>query len=130
MNTVTVSPELPRLLRGQPQLLFAVLVGSRATGKAHADSDWDIGLQWAPDTDWMDRLGTTEALRGQLAQALKVPPDAVDLIDLARANLAMRAAVAEEGVPLTGDDGMPWFHFLQRTWRELEEHYWEQAHAA
>ena len=66
----------------------------------------------------------------ELAQALHVSPQTIDLIDLRRANLAMRAAVAEEGVPLTGTDGLAWMHFLQRTWHELEEHYWEQQHAA
>jgi len=118
------------LLREQPQLIFSVLVGSRATGRAHEGSDWDIALQWAPEVNWPNMLGQTEALRAQLAQVLGVTPQAIDLIDLRRANLAMRAAAAEEGVPLTGADGLAWMHFLQRTWRELEDHYWEQQHAA
>lgn len=126
----TVPAALTELLLKQPQLVFSVLVGSRATGESHAGSDWDIALQWAPDEDWMGLLGKTEALRVQLAQALHVSPQAIDLIDLRRANLTMRAAVAEEGVPLTGTDGLVWMHFLQRTWHELEEHYWEQQHAA
>lgn len=125
-----VPAALTELLLKQPQLLFSVLVGSRATGGARAGSDWDIALQWAPDVSWMSMLGQTEALRAQVAQALHVAPQAIDLIDLRRANLAMRAAVAEEGVPLTGDDGLAWMHFLQRTWHELEAHYWEQQHAA
>lgn len=126
----TVPAALIELLRQQPQLVFSVLVGSRATGNTHAGSDWDIALQWAPDVNWMDILGQTEALRAQLAQALHIAPQDIDLIDLRRANLAMRAAVAEEGVPLTGTDGLAWMHFLQRTWHELEDHYWEQQHAA
>jgi len=130
MDTAAMTAELASLLRQQPGLLFAVLVGSRAQGSAHEGSDWDIALQWEPDAPWLQVLGQTEALRSQLAQALHVAPDAVDLIDLRRANLAMRAAVAEEGLPLTGGDGLPWMHFLQRTWRELEDHYWEQDHAA
>lgn len=125
-----VPAALIELLRQQPQLVFSVLVGSRATGNTHAGSDWDIALQWAPEVNWMDILGQTEALRAQLAQALHIAPQAIDLIDLRRANLAMRAAVAEEGVPLTGTDGLAWMHFLQRTWHELEDHYWEQQHAA
>ena len=121
---------LIELLREQPQLNFSVLVGSRATSRAHAGSDWDIALQWAPDVNWMSMLGQTEALRAQLSQVLGVTPQAIDLIDLRRANLAMSAAVAEEGAPLTGTDGLAWMHFLQRTWRELADHYWEQQHAA
>jgi hypothetical protein len=52
------------------------------------------------------------------------------LIDLPTARLAMRAVVAEEGTPLKGGDSLAWHRFLQRTWRELEEHYWEQIYAA
>jgi len=36
---------LEHLLRREPELEFAVLVGSRAQGTAHKDSDWDIALQ-------------------------------------------------------------------------------------
>jgi hypothetical protein len=36
------------VLQVQPELVFSVLVGSRAKGTAHANSDWDIALQWAP----------------------------------------------------------------------------------
>ena len=50
-----------------------------------------------------------------------MPESAVDLVDAPRANLAMRAAIAEEGVVLAGEDGLPWQRFLRRTWRELEE---------
>lgn len=120
---------LRRLLAAQPGLLFAVLVGSRATGKFHTSSDWDIALQWDFTLPWLEVLGRTETLRRQLASALQVPEQAVDLIELRRANLAMRAAVAEEGVVLHGDNTLAWERFLRRTWRELEDFYWDQAHA-
>jgi predicted nucleotidyltransferase len=123
---------LAPVLRQTPQLQFAVLVGSRATGKAHANSDWDIALQWNPAMDWMEQLGATETLRRQLAQALYANTeriDCIDLIDLHRANLTMRASVAEEGIPLLGDDTLEWARFLNRTWRELEDFYWDQQHA-
>lgn len=107
-----------------------MLVGSRATGTARDDSDWDIALQWSPQLDWMTVLGLTETLRRALAGVLKVAPDAIDLIELRRANLAMRASAAEEGLPLTGQDSLAWAHFLQRTWRDLEDFYWSQRHAA
>lgn len=107
-----------------------MLVGSRATGTARADSDWDIALQWSPQLDWLNALGRTETLRRTLADALQIDPRAIDLIELRRANLAMRASVAEEGVPLTGQDTLAWAHFLQRTWRDLEDFYWSQHHAA
>ena len=109
------------LLAAEPDLEFAVLVGSRAAGTHTAASDWDIALQWRRDLDWMDQLGRNETLRRRLAEALAVPEAAVDLVDAPRANLAMRAAIAEEGVVLAGEDSLPWQRFLRRTWRELEE---------
>lgn len=117
-------------LRDEPELDFAVLVGSRATGTARVDSDWDIALQWSPLLDWFAVLGSSETLRLTLARQLNVAPDAIDLIDLRRANLAMRASVAEDGVPLAGEDSLAWARFLQRTWRELEDFYWDKQHAA
>jgi predicted nucleotidyltransferase len=65
---------LARILGDQPQLQFAVLVGSRATGAAHAHSDWDIALQWSPQLDWMTVLSKTETLRNTLAEALRIAP--------------------------------------------------------
>lgn len=124
------SPAWVQTLRGEPELDFAVLVGSRATDTARVDSDWDIALQWSPLLDWFAALGKTETLRLTLASQLNVAPDAIDLIDLRRANLAMRASVAEEGLPLTGEDTLAWARFLQRTWRELEDFYWDKQHAA
>ncbi len=123
-------PPWVQTLRDEPELDFAVLVGSRATGTARTDSDWDIALQWSPLLDWFAVLGKTETLRRALASQLNVAPDAIDLIDLHRANLAMRASVAEEGVALAGEDSLAWARFLQRTWRELEDFYWDKQHAA
>lgn len=121
---------LAKILGEQPELQFAVLVGSRATGVVHAQSDWDIALQWSPQLDWLTILSKTEILRNTLAVAMHIAPSAIDLIELRRANLAMRASVAEEGLPLAGQASLAWMHFLQRTWRELEYFYWEKRHAA
>ncbi len=93
---------LRTLLAAEPDLEFAVLVGSRAAGTHTAASDWDIALQWRRDLDWMDQLGRTETLRRHLAETLAVPEAAVDLVDAPRANLAMRAVISEEGVVLAG----------------------------
>ena len=121
---------LAQILGDQPELQFAVLVGSRATSTAHAQSDWDIALQWSPQLDWLTILSKTEILRNTLAEAMHIAPSAIDLIELRRANLAMRASAAEEGTLLAGQDSLTWMYFLQRTWRELEDFYWEKHHAA
>ncbi len=118
------------LLEQQAGLDFAVLVGSRASGEAHHDSDWDIALGWTPGMDWLERVARTETLRRALADTLGEPESRIDVIDLANSNLAMRASAVEDGVPIWGEDHAAWARFLRRTWRELEDHYWERSHAA
>ena len=118
------------ILNGEPGIEFAALVGIRAEGASHPDSDWDIALQWDAKLDWMTVLGKTETLRMKLSKAIGVSLDDIDLIELRHANLAMRASVAEAGLPLKGEDTLAWAHFLKRTWRELEDFFWEQSHAA
>jgi hypothetical protein len=120
---------LRKELAEAPELLFAVLVGSRADGSATGESDWDIALQWRCG-DASNRIAWHESMRRRLAYIIQVPEDRLDLIDLSNARLAMRALVAEEGLLLAVNDELAWARFLVRTWRELEDFYWERAHAA
>lgn len=125
--------ELERLrafLANQPTLELAVLVGSRADGRAREGSDWDIAIQWPNGLSLFDTLARSETLRRDLAAVLGVTEDLIDLIDLPNARLAMRAAVAEDGVPLQGEDNLAWNRFLARTWREIEDYEWERTRAA
>jgi len=128
-STMTLKA-LSDMLAVQSDLELAVLIGSRANDTAGPNSDWDIALQWSRDLSFMELLAATEGLRNRLAKLLGVPETAIDLIDLPTARLAMRAVVAEEGKPLKGAESLAWYRFLQRTWRELEELYWEQIYAA
>jgi predicted nucleotidyltransferase len=121
---------LKDLLAATAGLDFAVLVGSRADNSARPDSDWDIALQWHTAAPWMQIVGDQETLRRRIAETLNVTLDRIDLIDLPRANLAMRANAAENGRILKGEDTLAWAKFLTRTWRELEDFYWEQSHAS
>lgn len=77
----------------------------------------------------MHCMALTERLRHRLADRLGCSDDAIDLIYIPDARLAMRSVIAEEGIPLKGADTLAWKHFLQRTWRELEEAYWEKIYA-
>jgi len=122
--------KLKYVLEAQPDLELAVLVGSQAEGRARPESDWDIAIQWKREMTLLDNLANTETLRRLLATELGVEEARVDLIDLPDARLAMRALVAEDGVPLKGEDSLSWNHFLGRTWRELETYEWEKQHAA
>ncbi len=121
--------ELEGVLWEASELELAVLVGSRAEGRAGVDSDWDIGVQWRAGLSFMEILGLTETLRRDLARVLGVTEDKIDLIDMSKAGLTMRALIAEEGVPLKGEEQLAWYHFLSRVWRELEDYEWEKSHA-
>ena len=121
---------LSTVLASVDNLELAVIIGSRANGTARPDSDWDIALQWSRSLTFTEQLAATEHLRSLLARVLNVPLRSIDLIDLPTARLAMRAVVAEEGIPLKAGESLAWHRFLQRTWRELEEQYWEQLYAA
>ncbi|MDZ4253426.1 MAG: nucleotidyltransferase domain-containing protein [Sulfuritalea sp.] len=70
---------------GQPVLELAVLVGSRADGRAHEGSDWDIAIQWPAALSLFDTLAHGETLRRDLATALGTAEEQIDLIDLPRA---------------------------------------------
>ena len=122
--------ELCGTLATIPDLELAILVGSRATKTARPDSDWDIAIQWVRSLGFVEQLAATEQLRKKISDELGISVSLVDLIDLPTARLAMRAVVAEEGIIIKGGDSLAWHRFLQRTWRELEEHYWEQTYAA
>ena len=126
---MTIS-NIKQVLQTQAELELAVLIGSRAEGRAHPESDWDIAIQWNREMSMLDNLANTETLRRKLAVALEVGEELVDLIDLPRAGLAMRALVAEDGITLKGEDTLAWNHFLGRVWRELESYEWEKQHAA
>ena len=111
-------------------LELAILIGSRATGTAGSDSDWDIALQWDHELDFLEQLNATETMRKRVSEHLAVSEQLIDLIDLPAARLAMRAVIAEEGIVMKGGDTLAWHRFLQRTWRELEEYYWDETYAA
>jgi predicted nucleotidyltransferase len=130
MSANLTAHRLPKILAASSDLEFAILVGSRATGTERSDSDWDIALYWRDGLPWLERVTKTEMLRRELATALGESESRVDLIDLANTNLAMRAVVAEDGLPLIGEESLTWARFLRRTWRELEDFYWEKEHAA
>jgi len=122
--------KIKKILSESVGLELAVLIGSRAAGTNRSDSDWDIAIQWERDIAFLDKLQHIEALRNRLEKLLPPPNVAVDLIDIPRAGLAMRAEIAENGVLLAGMGSLAWSHFLLQVWRDLEEYYWDKYYAA
>lgn len=121
---------LRRALHEHAATHLAVLIGSRCQGTPRPDSDWDVAVLLDYGLDAMAQFEEFEKLRDRLAKALHTASDRIDLIDLRRAGLAMREQVANHGLLLKGENTLLWSHFLIRTWRELEEFYWEREHAA
>ncbi len=111
-----------------PDVLFAVLVGSRANDTQTEQSDWDIAVKWRYGPA-LDRVGKHETLRHNLARRLAVPDEKIDLVDLSSTRLTMQALVVEEGQLIWAKDELAWAKYQVRVWRELEDYYWRQAHA-
>jgi predicted nucleotidyltransferase len=118
------------LFQAIPDLELAVLVGSQATGLATENSDWDIAIRWQKHIHGLNALQRCEDLKQEIANAILVHKDQIDLIEIPFARLAMRALIAEEGIVLKGEASLAWSHFLTQTWGELEDFYWRQRNAA
>ncbi len=121
---------LIKCLQNYPQVVIAVLVGSRANGSACEESDWDMAILIDLSMPVTTRFDEFQRLQLRLAAEADIPPEKLDLIDLSTAGLAMREQVANDGLLLKGENTLAWSHFLVRTWRELEEFAWEQQRAA
>ena len=89
------APELRDKVRALAQttrgLKLLVLFGSRGRGDEHRGSDWDFAFRGDPSL-------VVELLRANLAAELAT--DAVDLVDLDRANGLLRYRAARDGVLL------------------------------
>ncbi|MDX1251390.1 MAG: nucleotidyltransferase domain-containing protein [Gammaproteobacteria bacterium] len=130
MHASNTIEQLRNLFAQQENIELALLIGSRALGRAREDSDWDFAVQWHRDIPWGDALEYTETLRADLARLLQTTQDQIDMVDIPAARLAMHAVIAEEGLLLKGENTLPWSHFLLKTWRDLEDFYWAKEHAA
>jgi len=111
-------------------LELAILIGSQADNTATPNSDWDFAIQWKHDIDPIQQLVKTEKLRNQLAKALHQPDNKIDLINIPTAGLAIRGTIANNGIILRGENTLALSHFLLKTWRDLEEFYWDKLYAA
>ncbi len=78
-----------------PAVRLLVLLGSRATGAAHAASDWDLGVLGDGDLD-------LSSMRADLVARLGT--DDVDLVDLRGASAVLRRDAAANGLVLAERD--------------------------
>lgn len=89
----------------------AWLFGSRAQGRERAGSDHDVAVLFDTPRDWLAVEEVAEALRGPLGTP-------VDVVDLERAPLELRAAAVREGRVLYSADEARRVAFQSRTWSE------------
>lgn len=83
-------------------LRLLALFGSRASGRAHPESDWDFGYLASPGFD-------PDALIAMLVEHLHA--DRVDLVDLATASSQLRYHVARDGRVVLDRSGTEWETF-------------------
>lgn len=88
-----------------PGLSVLALHGSRATGEAHPESDWDFA--YLGDAT-LDRTGLHLLLCDLLGT------DAVDLADLDRSSAVLRWQVARSGVLVHEREADAWHRFRER----------------
>ncbi|HSI59489.1 MAG TPA: nucleotidyltransferase domain-containing protein [Ideonella sp.] len=84
-------------LRAHPQIELAILFGSHATGRAHADSDVDVAVMFSHEMSSAQRM----ALIADLAEATG---GAIDLIDLRTVGEPLLGQILEHGQRIHGSD--------------------------
>ena len=100
---------LTRVLKSGPPLRLAVLFGSHAKGRAHANSDVDVAI-----------LPRDPALSLKLELALSAQLSArvgreVDLVRLDRASTLVRWEIARDGIVLVAEPKQEWVRFRAST---------------
>jgi len=125
---VDTSPSLPplepdldgltRWLEGRSDVTAAWLFGSRARGDARARSDVDLAL-WIDDAPRAGLLDLV-ALEVDVASALAVPLEAVDVVDVIAAPPLLRQAIFCDGEILIDRDPARRIDLQARTLHEAE----------
>ena len=117
------SQALADRLSGHPEVLFALLFGSRASGRARPDSDTDLGIFLSPDLTAQERWEARLRIQADLEIL-----GAVDVVVLNDAPplLAHRALL---GDPILVKDRKAYVRYFVRTLAGAEdERHWREVH--
>jgi uncharacterized protein YutE (UPF0331/DUF86 family)/predicted nucleotidyltransferase len=82
-----------RVHSGLQGVQMVVLFGSRASGRARRNSDWDFAVLTDPDN-------SATALRLAFSEVLHLPPDRVDVVDVRDCSALLAFSVASRGTLL------------------------------
>ncbi len=93
-----------------------ILFGSRATGHARANSDWDVAVV-ADHALTLDERG---AAAEEAARILDVNEDHIDLVDMWSASPLLQQFVAKDGKLLAGDPFL-FIRFKVLAWKRYHD---------
>lgn len=92
-----LSPKLPEKI---PYLKMLVLFGSRATGKTHANSDWDFAALYDEklrEESCRDKGFAWFEVPGVIGQVFSFNSDEIDVVELNRASPLIAHFIARDG---------------------------------
>ena len=112
------SEQVAGVLKRRPNIVAALLFGSRARGSAAEGSDFDVAIL----SERPLALEELEAIAAELAAALGVPADKVDVVDLRAAPNELLYRVIRDGRLLYASDEERFREWLRRSYvRVLDE---------
>jgi predicted nucleotidyltransferase len=93
--------ELRSFFADRPYVKLAILFGSRASGRAEPQSDYDFAVAFAPT--FADPWEGVAVLRSECNALLKLADEDFDVVDLSRADAAVLSGIRAGHVVLKGD---------------------------
>lgn len=125
MNSMARPEDLTPRLEVVEEVLFAFLFGSRSTGRARSDSDWDLGVYLAESLTPRERHDLRLKLQAELAELGSID---VTVLNDAPPLLAQRAL---QGKRLMVKDPVAFVRFFVRSEALAgDERFWRQLHMA
>ena len=110
----TVEAIAPQIVQIIPHLRLLVLFGSRATGTATKQSDWDLAFlaDGSTPSAWGDL-----ALYGSLASVLGISSDRIDLVSLDHCSSTLGYLIARDGKVLYEAEPNLFLKFQLKVWK-------------
>lgn len=96
INSNIFHERLAGILREWPNLKLLILFGSRARGDHRRDSDWDFAALYEEGSDRKD-ISSQFKIYTLLEQALEIPDDKIDVVDLKGCSPILAHYVVRDG---------------------------------
>ena len=96
MNKDEWQKRIAKIPQAMQDLKLLILFGSRARGEHKPDSDWDFAVLYEERSDRKD-ISSLLKIYTLLEQALEIPDDKIDVIDLKECSPILAHYVARDG---------------------------------